>query len=571
MVRSYIAGRPRGCDGPRPTQETQQARLPPTVCTPAASRKVFNCIVDESALIAGVKHTTRDGIRKWVAQDAIHLYIPLQTVALLHKLRAAGTERQITEATEALDWLDKVTSDPQMDGRVVLENPEEQFKSWEEVEKFLLPESLFSEEVSSEEDDEDSHYGEDLDDSLANLALSDGTSVSSSHSHEGCPPNTNSESKALKALRRDTVVAKSPLHSARPSTDSLKKRAVRDKAPLDAVPEYLRPLFNHVLWRINMESNPYQALESFILLTNDAEKQAIAKKFGIRAKPLEQLRNAVAQEDREFRNHQAFNKIEAGEHKPAAANGHVTENGTRNGMKNGELATSDELPRSSAEYDEAEESDEDVVVFRPQAKTNGTPVYDPNDFGRGPPTPDATARATASTNAKANISCTYAPAGRGASAQRGARGGRGNPTGASTRVGRGAPAPRGGRGNAFVPQGTYTPPGKVFRGNTTHGGRGSVSPRLANRTPHAPPANTITGGRGTPGRGSQNQAPGNRPTSSNGTPRGGATANGSGRGAAIAQPPLTDEHGRINPDSYARPPPALNSLRGGRRKLWEPN
>lgn len=47
--------------------------------SPAAKRKVFNCIVDDTALIAGVKHSTRDGIRKWVLQDAIRLFVPLQS------------------------------------------------------------------------------------------------------------------------------------------------------------------------------------------------------------------------------------------------------------------------------------------------------------------------------------------------------------------------------------------------------------------------------------------------------------------------------------------------------------
>lgn len=449
-----------------------------------------------------------------------------------------------------------------MDGRVVIEGPDERFASWKEVEKYLLPESLFSEEVSSEDDD--SHYGEDLDDSLANLALSNGSSVSSSHSHEGCPQqNADSEPKTFKALRRDTVVAKSPLHSARSSNENL-KRTAKNKAPLDAVPNYLRPLFNHILWRINKETNPHQALDSFILLTNDAEKQAIAKKFGIRAKPLEQLRDAVAREDREFRNHQAFNKIEAGEHRPQTANGHLSENGTSNGIKDGDSASPNGRPRSSREDDEADDSDEDVVVYRPPTKSpSGKPVFDPNDFGRGTPT-SAAAKTNATAQSNANTGANYTPAPRATPAQRGARGGRGTPNGTTPRGGRAAPAPRAGRGNAFVPRGTYTPPGAAFRGNAAHGGRGSVSPRLANRPLHSP-ANNNAGGRGTLTRGAQNQVTGNRPPSSNGTPRGGSAAR------TAPQPPPTDENGLLNPDSYARPPPMTNSLRGGRRKLWEPN
>lgn len=80
MGRSNNAVRPRGSEGPRQAQESQQTPLSPAMISSAGSRKVFNCIVDESALVAGVKHTTRDGIRKWVAQDAIRLFIPLQSV-----------------------------------------------------------------------------------------------------------------------------------------------------------------------------------------------------------------------------------------------------------------------------------------------------------------------------------------------------------------------------------------------------------------------------------------------------------------------------------------------------------
>lgn len=45
------------------------------------TRKVFNCIVDDTALIAGVKKGTRDGIRKWTESGAIRLFVPLHCTA----------------------------------------------------------------------------------------------------------------------------------------------------------------------------------------------------------------------------------------------------------------------------------------------------------------------------------------------------------------------------------------------------------------------------------------------------------------------------------------------------------
>lgn len=52
-----------------------------TMRTPAEApqRKMFHCIVDDTALMAGVKKSTRDGIRKWIAQGAIRLYVPLHS------------------------------------------------------------------------------------------------------------------------------------------------------------------------------------------------------------------------------------------------------------------------------------------------------------------------------------------------------------------------------------------------------------------------------------------------------------------------------------------------------------
>lgn len=42
-----------------------------------AERKIFNCIVDDSALVAGVKKSTRNGIRQWINNGQIRLFVPL--------------------------------------------------------------------------------------------------------------------------------------------------------------------------------------------------------------------------------------------------------------------------------------------------------------------------------------------------------------------------------------------------------------------------------------------------------------------------------------------------------------
>jgi hypothetical protein len=59
---------------PRPNKPDTMVRAPEP-----PKRKVFNCIVDDTALIAGVKKSTRDGIRKWISQGAIRLFVPLHS------------------------------------------------------------------------------------------------------------------------------------------------------------------------------------------------------------------------------------------------------------------------------------------------------------------------------------------------------------------------------------------------------------------------------------------------------------------------------------------------------------
>jgi hypothetical protein len=65
----------------RNTVPARTAQLEATMRAPEPpKRKIFNCIVDDTALVAGVKKSTRDGIRKWVTQGSIRLYVPLHSM-----------------------------------------------------------------------------------------------------------------------------------------------------------------------------------------------------------------------------------------------------------------------------------------------------------------------------------------------------------------------------------------------------------------------------------------------------------------------------------------------------------
>ncbi|KAF2197007.1 hypothetical protein GQ43DRAFT_475827 [Delitschia confertaspora ATCC 74209] len=441
------------------------------------SRKVFNCIVDDTALIAGVKKSTRDGIRKWVEHGAIRLFVPLHTLSQLVRLKE-GNERINADAREAVKWLDLITSDPAItsSGRVQLQGGDEQFATWAEVEKFLLPQTLLSMEESESEDE----YLEDMESSFNNLDVSDGTSMSSSHSEDRpktpASPKSSLSSTGLKVNgispkknKPSLVSIESPKVTPRNSADFSSKR----KSPKSTVPIYLQPLFNHILWRIHQEDNADTALESFILLTNDPTKQHIAQRFGIRAKRLEQLRDAVGREDREFKNRMALYKMENGITEPT----------------NGERLT-EQLHAPATSPIEDDNSDEDVVLLKRSPRGPPTaPVQ------RTPIVPRATPAQRSPVVSQASPARVLDPHEFGrANQNRGGRGGRGAPGGFRGRGGRGS------RGT-YVARGAYVPP-------------------VSHRTPLEP---------------------------------------------------VFDPSQPMDPDSYARPPPKTNTLRGGRRKLWEPN
>jgi hypothetical protein len=310
---------------------------------------------------------------------------------------------------------------PTIDDRVQLEGVDEAYNTWPEVEQFLLPETLLS--MVESESDEDDEYMEDLESSLNALDVSDETSMSSTRSMEQSPKPSLSRASVHSGSEHDS--GKDIQSSAPPLRTVHKSSELQrtSKSPKSSVPIYLRSLFNHILWRIHKESNPDAALENFILLTNDPSKQVIAQKFGIRAKRLEQLRDAVAREDREFRNHLAMYKMETEARK---ASSHPEKPEER------PVSSHSSVSKSAADSD-----DEDEVILKraprgPSNPTNGR-IFDPNDFGR--------------TNQQ--------------SSPRGNRGGFGGPRGRGSPRGGGV-APRGGRGG-YAPRGAYIPPGPTFR------------------------------------------------------------------------------------------------------------
>jgi len=48
-----------------------------TNLAPASSGALLNCIVDESALLAGLSESVTEGIKNWITAGAINVFVPL--------------------------------------------------------------------------------------------------------------------------------------------------------------------------------------------------------------------------------------------------------------------------------------------------------------------------------------------------------------------------------------------------------------------------------------------------------------------------------------------------------------
>ena len=234
--------------------------------------------------------------------------------------KAANT-RHGEDVRETLHWLDDATS--KYPNVVTLQGADEIYEKWAEVEKFAVPRTLFSEDdgldVDAEAETEEAHEG-NLDRLMNKLDLPDEqqkTSVSSAGSNASraaSPSSMRSQGSSLSALSPPTSPVKEYSTPAKPATMQPDQPATGD----GSVPRRLQPLFNYILWRIHQEVDPVAALESFIFLCNDQSKVNFAKGFEIRTKRLEQLRDAIGREDRDFKNRQMVLQRETGP--PSLAN-----------------------------------------------------------------------------------------------------------------------------------------------------------------------------------------------------------------------------------------------------------
>lgn len=141
---------------------------------------------------------------------------------------------------------------------------------------------------------------------ISKLTLADVTrktsvsSAASNGSRSVSPSSMKSQRSSVSALSPPTSPMKAASSPAKPTPSAVEQR----DSSGSSVPLRLQLLFNYILWRIHQEENPVAALESFIFLCNDPTKVNYAKGFEVRTKRLEQLREAINREDRDFKNRQ---------------------------------------------------------------------------------------------------------------------------------------------------------------------------------------------------------------------------------------------------------------------------
>lgn len=310
------------------------------------------------------------------------------------------------EAQEALSWLDDATSDfPHL---ITLQGGFDQYEAWSEVEKFALPKTLFSESDILDEADTAEDLPEQTEQKLSLGEREKRDSISSVDSQQW--PSVSQSTQSMRSSLSALSPPSSPMKATpSPYADSQKASAKETVTAIsdeedeetvtssvddtdsqgNGVPVALRPLYNYILWLVHQECDPVVALENFIFLSDDPYKNKLAQSFGIRTKTLNEIRYAVARENREARNRQLVQKKE-----------NEKIGGTPSGLQPAAsiTATPAKAVDAEPEHISVSEDEDEVLLKRPPRApaamlaaqspkvTPKAKVLDPNQFARNTPT-----------------------------------------------------------------------------------------------------------------------------------------------------------------------------------------
>jgi hypothetical protein len=260
----------------------------------------------------------------------------------------------------------------------------EQYKSWSDVERYMLPMALLS-----MQDEPETSTLEESRKSIAELYADDGDDVSDFGSPTSRETSEERESFAKYTLPATVVPSATsspkvlqPIGTGRPNhkksdSDASSIGTTSTTRPQsrrigDEVPDSLRQFFNHIMWRIKQDPTTTTHLDSYLLLTNDNAKQILARRFGIRTKRIEQMRDLIDKHDKESTT--------------------MIQNGITTPQRTPVLAPA--APISEAATDEDVDDEDEEVIFMKPRRGHATPNQpkspepirvDPNSFSRPPP------------------------------------------------------------------------------------------------------------------------------------------------------------------------------------------
>lgn len=256
---------------------------------------------------------------------------------------------------------------------MTLQGGDQYYQKWAEVEEFAVPRTLFSEHDHMHDTDLEVETDGMVEDTANKLTLAGDcpktplSSAGSNMSESASPSSMLSMRSSISPVSPPTSPTKEYSSPTRPST-ALTPTHVLETSSSATVPARLQSLFNYILWRVHQELDPIAALESFIFLCNDPNKVNYARGFDIRYKRLEQLREAVSREDRDYRN--------------------------RRNLQNREnqvpvLTPEADIPAHEEKSDEEDDDDDEEVVFKPPPRAPAAMIQqepanimDPNAFSR---------------------------------------------------------------------------------------------------------------------------------------------------------------------------------------------
>jgi hypothetical protein len=255
-------------------------------------------------------------------------------------------------AREAVKFLDRVTSgkDGLSEEAIVLQGPDEEYKTWDEVEEHLVKEEGEAESTTA--------AGASAPATQAKGTIPEPVSRPKVTESVGSPLsqmllNKLNFAKEPDALSTSSTPPASPSSSSPQSSKTSPEVKSVKLAEQEAsiVPPVLKPLLNSVVWYTYQKSRDSSVPEA-TFLTNSAETAHLARNFGIMPKNIHQLRTLIGLEEQEVRNHSKYEKKHP---RPSSM----------------VLADHEADPKPLFKYEEDSDVDdeaEDVVVFQPRGR-----------------------------------------------------------------------------------------------------------------------------------------------------------------------------------------------------------